>query len=155
MNRNEYIENCWTSSMTLNNSRGLETVQSSSTLLPSKDPCKPCSWKCTRQGKYRKPSTKTSGPRNTHDPECTVLPKDGTPLRPILAMISSPQHKTAKWLAQILQPVSKKYSKYVAKDSFEFSDFIRKVDAPDSLHMCSFDIKSLSTNVSLDETIKI
>ena len=54
--------------------------------------------------------------------------KEGTPLRPILAMIDSPQHATAKWLVQILEPVSKKYSKHVVKDSFEFNDLIRQVD---------------------------
>ena len=34
--------------------------------------------------------------------------KEDVPLRPILAMIGSPQHATAKWLAQVLEPVSTK-----------------------------------------------
>ena len=70
--------------------------------------------------------------------------KDNVPLRPILAMIDSPQHATAKWLAKLLEPVSTKFSKYVVKDSFEFSETVRQFHAPDSVHMCSYDIKSWS-----------
>ena len=79
--------------------------------------------------------------------------KEDVPLRHILTMIDSPQHATAKWLAHLLEPVSKKYNQHVVKDSFEFGDAIRQYQAPESVHMCSFDIKSLFTNVPLDETI--
>ena len=81
--------------------------------------------------------------------------KDNVPLRPILAMIDSPQHATAKWLAKLLEPVSTKYSQYVVMDSFEFSETVRQFHAPDSVRMCSYDIKSLYTNVPQDETIRI
>ena len=82
--------------------------------------------------------------------------KEGTPLRPILSMIGSPQHATAQWLATVLKPVSCKYSKFVVKDSFEFSRAMRDLTVEgDSCHMCSFDIKSLFTNVPIDETIRI
>ena len=81
--------------------------------------------------------------------------KEGVPLRPILAMIGSPQHATTKWLAQVLEPVSTKYSRYVVKDSFAFSESISRIKTSRSAHMCTFDIKSLFTNVPLDKTIKI
>ena len=81
--------------------------------------------------------------------------KPGVPLRPILAMIGSPQHATAKWLADLLKPVLLKYSWFVVNDSFEFSQMIRQFTVPASARMCSFDIKSLYTNVPLEETIKI
>ena len=68
-------------------------------------------------------------------------------MRPILSMIQSTQHETAKWLAELLQPVLSKFSKFVVKDSFEFKDTIRNCSMPESGHMCSFDIKSLFTNV--------
>ena len=68
--------------------------------------------------------------------------KEGVPLRPILAMIGSPQHATAKWIADILKPVSHKYSKFVIKDSFEFSRVIQECVATPNARMASFDIKS-------------
>ena len=42
--------------------------------------------------------------------------KTGTPLRPILAMIGSCQHKLAKWLTMVLQPVLENYSEFCIKD---------------------------------------
>ena len=69
--------------------------------------------------------------------------KEAVPLRPILSMVGSPQHATAKWLAELLKPVSLKFSKYTVKDSFEFNDIIRRSSTPETGHMCSFDIKSL------------
>ena len=85
------------------------------------------------------------------------LHKEGTPLRPILSMINSPQHELAKWLADILKPVVKKFSKHTVKDSYEFcqdlDDFVNSDDG--GYFMCSFDVKSLFTNVPLKETIEI
>ena len=81
--------------------------------------------------------------------------KPGVPLRPILAMIGSPQHATARWLSDLLKPVSDRYSRHVLKDSFEFAKTIREFTATKRVRMCSFDIKSLFTNVPLEETIQI
>ena len=81
--------------------------------------------------------------------------KDGTPLRPILSMAGSPQHAIARWLADLLKPVVDKYSGATVKDSFEFCESIRSLHCPSSTHMCSFDIKSLFTNVPIHETIRI
>ena len=47
------------------------------------------------------------------------------------------------------------HSKYVIKDSFQFSEKIRPLMAPVKTRMCSYDIKSLFTNVPLEETIQI
>ena len=81
--------------------------------------------------------------------------KEGTSLRPILSMSGSPQHATAQWLATVLKPVQTRYSKHTVKDSFTFVEMIRQTTVPPSAHMCSFDIKSLFTNVPLEETIDI
>ena len=85
------------------------------------------------------------------------LHKEGTPLRPILSMINSPQHELAKWSADILKPVVKKFFKHTVKDSYEFcqdlDDFVNSDDG--GYFMCSFDVKSLFTNVLLKETIEI
>ena len=81
--------------------------------------------------------------------------KEGDQLRPILAMLGFPQHATTKWLAYLLEPVLKKYRQHVVKDSFDFTESIRQYQAPESVHICSFDINSLFTNVPLDETVRI
>ena len=75
-------------------------------------------------------------------------------MRPILSVIGSPQHATAQWLATVLRPVSRKYSEYVVKDSFEFSRIMKELTTNDqNCHMCSFDIKSLFTSVPIEEAI--
>lgn len=77
------------------------------------------------------------------------------PLRPILSMVNSAQHELAKWLTVIIQPVLDFYSTYCLKDSFSFAEFIRSRKVQRRTLMCSFDVKSLFTNVPLAETIKI
>ena len=56
-------------------------------------------------------------------------------MRPILSVIDSLQHETAKWLAELLQSVLSKFSKCVVKDSFEFNDTIRNCSMSESKHM--------------------
>ena len=80
--------------------------------------------------------------------------KNGVPLRPILSMIKSAQHKLAQWLNVVLEPVLETFSSYCVKDSFSFANLIREKNDTKGL-MCSFDVKSLFTNVPLDETIGI
>ena len=78
------------------------------------------------------------------------------PLRPILSMVGSAYHEMARWLTEVLQPVLRKFSSHVVKDSFTFAELIRDYDklGADSF-MCSFDVKSLFTNVPILETIDI
>ena len=84
--------------------------------------------------------------------------KSGVPLRPILSMVNAPQHELAKWLAEVLKPVVRKYSDHVIKDTFDFCDAIDESlvdhDAKE-LFMCSFDVTSLFTNIPITETIDI
>jgi len=61
-------------------------------------------------------------------------------------MSGSPTHRTASWLAQILQPVREIYGTYSIKDSFEFADRIRDLNLKNS-KMFSFAIASLFTSV--------
>ena len=87
------------------------------------------------------------------------LPKIHKPnikLRPILSLIGSAQHKLAKWLSEVLDPVLKKYSKHCIKDSLTFAEFMQNLNIQnETSFMCSLDISSLFTNVPLSETIKI
>ena len=96
-------------------------------------------------------------PTGSQCPKLYGLPKThkkGLPCRPILDMINSSQYKIAKFLIPILSQVSNKFSNFCVKDSFNFVDNLRNNSCL-SDQMCSFDIKSLFTNVPLDETINI
>ena len=72
-------------------------------------------------------------------------------------MIGSSQDGLAKWQAELLKPALEEYSQYcVEVRSFGFTRTIRDMpnDFADSF-MCPFDIRSLFTNVSLDEAVNI
>lgn len=105
----------------------------------------------------------TIRPVGSQRPKMYGLPKThkaGIPLRPVLSLIGSPQHKLAKWLVSELQPVLHRFSKYCVKDSFSFSTIVNNFDLNSSSSlsspfMCSFDVKSLFTNVPLLEVIDI
>ena len=77
--------------------------------------------------------------------------KSGTPLRPIVSSIGTYNYELAKYLVSIIKPVSR--SIYCIKDSFAFAREIAGLQ--NTAFMCSFDVKSLFTNVPLMETIDI
>ena len=71
-------------------------------------------------------------------------------------MIGSAQHKLAKFLAALLQPVLNRYSINCIQNSFTFAERIQKLSV--NLNKCflsSYNISSLFTNVPLAETIQI
>ena len=77
--------------------------------------------------------------------------KDGLPLHPILPSIGTCGciYGLAKFLVPHLEPLTR--NEFTVKDSFSFSDEITKFDSADQLIMASFDIKSLFTNIPLEE----
>ena len=98
-------------------------------------------------------------PTGSQRPRMYGLPKThkkDVPLRPILSMTASAQHKLAKYLSYLLEPVLTRYSTHCIRDSFTFSDIIKTSNLdPLSVFLYSFDITSLFTNVPLAETIQI
>ena len=98
-------------------------------------------------------------PSGSQRPRLYGLPKthkENQPLRPILSMVNSATHKLSQWLCQVLQPVLADFSTYCVKDSFTFAKAMQETYLSSSQSvLCSFDIKSLFTNVPLDETISI
>ena len=111
------------------------------------------------EGKITNAIVESVWPIGSLRPRMYGLPKvhkANVPLRPILAMIKSPQHNLAKWLNGLLAPVLEKYSTYCVQDSFNFVDQIRSrnMDMANTF-WCSFDVKSLFTSIPLDEAIKI
>ena len=80
--------------------------------------------------------------------------KFGVPLRPILSPIGTHSYGLAKFLVPLLRPIS--VGTHMVSDSFSFIQDLFALDVKsDTLTMASFDIKSLFTNISLDETIDI
>ena len=99
-------------------------------------------------------------PTGSIRPRMYGLPKvhkpDPIPLRPILSMVGCAQHEMARWLAEILQPVLFRFSSHLVKDSFEFCRVLQDFGpVREDSFMCSFDVKSLFTNVPIEETIGI
>ena len=77
--------------------------------------------------------------------------KDGTPLRPIVSSIGTYSYELSKFLADILKPLTN--NSFTVKDSFSFvTDILSFNEVP---YMASFDVKSLFTNIPLQETIDI
>ena len=87
---------------------------------------------------------------------CTLygLPKihkNNVPLRPILAAYNSANYKLAKYLVSKLSFLTT--NEFTIKNSYEFCDQIKYVNG--NGYMVSYDVKSLFTNVPLQETIEI
>ena len=73
------------------------------------------------------------------------------PFRPILSAFQTSTYNLAKFLAPILNPLTK--NEYTVKDSFQFAEEICEQDP--TLTMGSLDVDSLFTNIPLDEAIDI
>ena len=77
---------------------------------------------------------------------------DGLPsFRLILSAIGTPTHKLSKFLVSMLEYVTT--NKYTIKDSFTSAEELQSFES--KLVMASFDIESLFTNISLQETIDL
>ena len=68
-----------------------------------------------------------------------------------MSAIGTPTYKLAKFLVPILEPLTT--NEYTIKDSFTFVEELQSFDS--KLVMASFDIKSLFTNIPLQETINL
>ena len=79
--------------------------------------------------------------------------KNGIPLRPISSAIKTSSNNISKYLVGILENLTT--NNYTLKNSYEFANFISKFRNTNQLFMCSFYIKSLYTNIPLNETIEI
>ena len=79
--------------------------------------------------------------------------KENYPLRPILSAIGTANYDVAKFLVPILAPLTT--NEHTLNDSFYFMNCLRGFDINDGYVMASFDVKSLFTQIPLDETIEI
>ena len=73
------------------------------------------------------------------------------PFQPILSALNTPTYKFAKYLLQILKPLTT--DEFTIKDSFHFAEEI--VHQQHDLFMGSLDVDSVFTNIPLEKTIEI
>ena len=80
--------------------------------------------------------------------------KPNFPLRPIISAIGTHSYKLAKFLVPLLRPFST--NTFTINDTFTFVKELRELNInTNDVIMASFDVKSLFTNIPLDETINI
>ena len=79
--------------------------------------------------------------------------KPDIPLRPIVSAYNTPNYNIGKFVLPMISHLST--NQYVLRNSYEFTHQIGELQGASDAHMCSFDIKSLYTNVPVSETIDI
>ena len=78
---------------------------------------------------------------------------DKLTLRPIISNIGTATYEIARYLAELLAPLGK--SKHTISNTKDFITRLKTERIPKRFKMISFDVKSLFTNVPLEETIDI
>ena len=81
----------------------------------------------------------------------TILKEN--PLRPIIIAVGTYTHSLAKYLVEILTPEFMDYQ-FILTDTFDFVNRVSEVQLIKNGHLISFDIESLFTYISTDETIE-
>ena len=79
-----------------------------------------------------------------------LLDSDDFYLRPIISSIGTYNYNLAKFLTELLDPVTSK--EHCAKDSFSFCEEIQQVSSNDNF-LVSYDVCGLFTSIPLQETI--
>ena len=156
MNRSTYLEKCF---ILLNTSQFNKLT---------KDPTHATEWKIqrvVRKMKSKLPSNiyskiyptgsapgKFYGAAKIHklSPNDTIYKLS---LRLTVSNISTATYHLSKYLAELLSPLRE--SEYTIKNTKHFVEKIKKDHIPNDHLLVSFDVKSLFTNVPLDETTKI
>ena len=68
-------------------------------------------------------------------------------------MVGSPEYKLAKFLDTVIKPYIS--DKHMLRSSYEFLEKLQEINLNSNQVMVSFDVKSLFTNVPLQETIDV
>ena len=82
------------------------------------------------------------GMAKVHQPVINPCPS----LRPISSAMNTPSYKLAKFLVQLLTPLTS--NNFTIKDSFSFAEEVSSFDC--AHYMTSFDIEFLFTNIPLE-----
>ena len=79
--------------------------------------------------------------------------KNGYPVRPIVSMIDTPEYKLAKFLDELIKPGIP--TTFTVASNREFIERLMQLNHQPDDYCISFDIKSLFTNIPLEETINL
>ena len=96
-------------------------------------------------------------PTGSKPPMLYGLPKihkPDVPLRPIVSCIGSPTYGLSKHIASLLSPLAGK-SDYYVKNSEHFINAIDDITLEQDDVLVSYDVRSLFTNVPVDEAIEV
>ena len=74
-------------------------------------------------------------------------------LRPIVSNIGTASYQLAKYLDQLLSPLTR--SRYTVNSTKDLAVKIKNEKVPQNCNMVSFDVKSLFTSVPIEYTIDI
>ena len=105
----------------------------------------------------RKPLMHKLKPAASRPPKLYGTPKihkPDVPLRPIVSCIGSPTYQLAKHVTSLIAPLTGRTSSFV-KNSQHFVEMARDIKLLEGETMVSFDVKSLFTNVPVDETLEV
>jgi len=91
---------------------------------------------------------------NPIPPRIYGLPKEGTPLRPIVSYISSPTYRLCKHLDYWFKMTTNFRPAYSVKNTTELIDKIKNFNIPPNSILVSFDVQSLYPRVPLTPTLQ-
>jgi hypothetical protein len=94
---------------------------------------------------------------NTKSPQLyglTKIHKENHPMRPVVSYINAPSYSLAKYINTLILQVTGFKPKYGIKNSIEFCNNLRNQTPPDNSILVSFDVKSLFTNIPVNESIQ-
>ena len=109
------------------------------------------------KGMISTPMKKRLTPYHSLTPQIYGLPKihkPNIPLRPIVCTIDSPTYEVAKMIAKILTPLIGHTNSYI-RDSAHFVEELKEWKVNEHDLMVSFDVKSLFTNVPINDVLVI
>ena len=96
-------------------------------------------------------------PNGSHIGVLNGLPKvhkPNVPTRPICSMVGTSTYELGKYIADIIKPAATSSLGTDPTNTFQYVEQIGREDLSD-VHMISFDVKSLFTNIPFNKTIKI
>ena len=82
------------------------------------------------------------------------LHKENIPMRPIVSTNNSIEYKLSSWISKILSACTNKICNTTVINSLDFKEKIQRINHDHKI-IASFDIKSLFTNIPIDECINL
>ena len=79
--------------------------------------------------------------------------KDGYPIRPVVSMVSTPEHGIAKWLDYFIKPNIP--DSYMLRSTDEFVNIVKSHPVQSGDHLVSYDVKTFYTNKEGQDVVNL